>query len=63
MRGVWGALPHHAMCQRVPLLSHDLLLIEVRRGPRGEGGECVHSPGGEAHHLSSVSNSKTLTSF
>ena len=27
--GVRGALPHHALCQRLPLLGYDLLTLQV----------------------------------
>ena len=47
LRGVRGAVPRDALCQHLPLLRHDLLLLQDRGGggARGQGAQCVHCPG------------------
>ena len=48
LRGVRGPLPADALRQHLPLLRHDLQLLQdrARGGARGEGGQRVHSAGG-----------------
>ena len=54
VRGVRGALPADALRQHLPLLRHDLQLLQdrARGGAGGEGGQRVHSAGGNIGKIS-----------